>query len=153
MEIEDYPNYLIYPDGKVYTKKFNRFLKQSLRGGYYRVQLFNNRKGKDFSVHRLVAIHYIPNPNNLPIVDHKDCNKFNNHISNLRWCNYSQNNQNSKCHKINKLSIKNIYKQENAFYFEKTYKGKRYRERFKTLEEAVEYKTELYKKWNDDFIK
>ena len=49
--------------------------------------------------------------------------------------------------------MRKLEKQENAFYFEKTYKGKRYRERFKTLEEAVEYKTELYKKWNDDFIK
>jgi len=43
------------------------------------------------SVHRLVALAYIPNPNNYPIVRHLDNNKYNNHVSNLEWCTHSTN--------------------------------------------------------------
>lgn len=43
------------------------------------------------SIHRLIATHFIPNPENLPQVNHKDGNKHNNAISNLEWCTKSQN--------------------------------------------------------------
>lgn len=48
---------------------------------------------KKFFVHRLVAVAFIPNPNNLPLVNHKDLNKANNHISNLEWATVSENTQ------------------------------------------------------------
>ena len=44
-----------------------------------------------YTVHRLVAMTYIPNLNNLPIINHKDSNRSNNHVSNLEWCNNSYN--------------------------------------------------------------
>ena len=56
--------------------------------GYQRVTLFNKKnhiKKQRFFRHRLVAIHFIENPNNLPEVNHIDGNKKNNHISNLEW--------------------------------------------------------------------
>jgi len=46
---------------------------------------------KNCSVSRLVAITYIPNPNNLPVVRHLDNNKYNNHVSNLEWCTQKTN--------------------------------------------------------------
>lgn len=70
--------------------------------GYKVVNLWKNGKGKMRTVHRLVAETFIPNPNNHPIINHKDENKQNNTISNLEWCtceynlNYSKNSYNKE---------------------------------------------------------
>lgn len=49
---------------------------------------------RDMKVHRLVATAFLPNPNNEPCIDHIDRQKANNHVSNLRWISYSDNNRN-----------------------------------------------------------
>ena len=54
--------------------------------GYELVALYKNNKEKRFTVHRLVAKTFIPNPDNLPEVNHKDEDKLNNHVGNLEWC-------------------------------------------------------------------
>lgn len=54
--------------------------------GYLLVRLHKNNSRKIFLLHRLVALHFIPNPNNLPEVNHKDENTLNAHFSNLEWC-------------------------------------------------------------------
>jgi len=58
--------------------------------GYLVVDLYN---GKRFAVkvHRLVGLTFIPNPLNLPQINHKDCNNQNNYVDNLEWCDNSQN--------------------------------------------------------------
>jgi len=89
--------YSISSDGKVYSDKSNIELKQSIgTTGYYRVNLNNKDGGKTFKVHRLVATHFIENPNNLNIVNHKDGNKLNNNIDNLEWCDYTYNNRHAR---------------------------------------------------------
>ena len=67
------------------TLKCSRFkgivtiMKQEVSNfGYYRVSLRKDRKYKHWGVHRLVAIAFLPNPDNLPIINHKDCNPKNN---------------------------------------------------------------------------
>lgn len=59
--------------------------------GYIRVYLCKNGKQKPFSVHRLVAQAFLPNPDNLPEVNHIDENKENNHVKNLEWCDRKYN--------------------------------------------------------------
>jgi hypothetical protein len=54
--------------------------------GYMRVTLHKDGKGKHHYVHRLVAEAFIPNPDDLPQVNHKDENKTNNNVDNLEWC-------------------------------------------------------------------
>ena len=86
MEITDFTNYLIYDDGRVYSKKRDKFLKpQVKKKGYRFFNLYNDTNDKWFLIHRLVALHYIPNPENKPQVDHIDLNTSNNDVSNLRW--------------------------------------------------------------------
>lgn len=61
--------------------------------GYYQVYLYSDSKTrKMYLVHRLVAQTFIENPENLPLVNHKDENKSNNCVSNLEWCSYEYNN-------------------------------------------------------------
>jgi hypothetical protein len=57
------------------------------------VGLYKNKSRKSYQVHRLVAMTYIPNPDNLPQVNHKDGNPLNNHVANLEWVTQSENMQ------------------------------------------------------------
>ena len=69
-----------------------RIKAQSLKpNGYQTLQLFKNNKAKNEYVHRLVAMAFIPNPDNLPQVNHKDEDKANNIVDNLEWCDNSYN--------------------------------------------------------------
>lgn len=60
--------------------------------GYLQVSLWRNNKGKGEYVHRLVAMAFIPNPENKPTVNHKDLDIQNNHVENLEWATYKENN-------------------------------------------------------------
>lgn len=59
--------------------------------GYYRVRLCFNKRKYSKSVHFLVASTFIPNPNGYNEINHKDCDKTNNHVSNLEWCTRQMN--------------------------------------------------------------
>lgn len=61
--------------------------------GYLSVSMTKDGKQTECLVHRLYAEAFIPNPNNLPCVNHIDGNKLNNDLSNLEWCSYSVNNR------------------------------------------------------------
>lgn len=146
MEIQGYPNYLIYDDGRVFSKYKKAFLISCNNDdGYHRVKLSNDGKRKNFLVHRLVAIHYIANPDNKSQVDHIDRNKSNNHVSNLRWATQSENCLNTIARKDNKLGIKNIsyHKEGNGYHYQKKIRGELHNKFFKTLEEAIAYKEEF----------
>lgn len=83
-------NYNIENGKKV--KRKGKILKQrSNWNNYLYIHFSKNSKIKLFIVHRLVAEAFIPNPNNLPQVNHIDGNKFNNRVDNLEWCTAKEN--------------------------------------------------------------
>lgn len=92
-------DYLIYDDGRVYSKKTDRFLKGKIDNVGYRVYSLaiinplTSKKGKMVYAHRLVAEHFLTNPDNRPFVHHKDGNKLNNNVNNLEWVTEKQNYQ------------------------------------------------------------
>ena len=80
--------------GRVKSIKFGkeRILKLTKdKDGYLIVNLYKNNKSKTFKVHRLVAEAFLPNPDNLPLINHKDEDKSNNIVSNLEWCDVKYN--------------------------------------------------------------
>lgn len=99
-QLKEDSDYLIYSDGRLYSKKTNRFLKGKIdNAGYHMYALaigdnlsVSNRKlSKMLYAHRLVAEYFIPNPENLPYVHHIDENKLNNNVNNLKWVNAKEN--------------------------------------------------------------
>lgn len=90
--IKEFENYLIYDDGRVFNTNSGKFLKGNIgENGYLYYRLSKNGSKKMFYSHRLVALHFLPNPTNLPVVNHKDGNKLNNSVENLEWVSYSEN--------------------------------------------------------------
>lgn len=84
-EIRDFPNYSVSNLGNVMNNKTNKLMRLNLKAGYYQICLTAEKIRKQFKVHRLVALAFIPNPENKPEVNHKDKNKVNNNVKNLEW--------------------------------------------------------------------
>ena len=97
MKIKGYENYEVTCSGEVINTTTGRVLKPANNGrGYLFVVLYKNSKRKHFLIHRLVADAFIPNPENLPQVNHKDENPLNNNVENLEWCTCEYNIQYSR---------------------------------------------------------
>ena len=100
-KIEGFENYSVSTHGRVRNDKTGYVIKSWEYRGYQFVRLHKKSLGgfKAKRVHRLVAEAFIPNTDKLPMVNHKDENKTNNHVSNLEWCtneynlNYGTRNQ------------------------------------------------------------
>ena len=109
-QIQGYPNYEISICGQVRNFKTKRILKPGICGkGYYSVSLTINNKNKNLKIHRLVALHFIPNIDNKKCVDHINNIKLDNTISNLRWRTHQENNFNSALSKNNSSGRKGIH--------------------------------------------
>lgn len=100
IQFKEYPHnnrYIVYSDGRIFSKpnKMNHstdglFLKQTIdKKGYVKVKLYPEKK--TITVHRMVTITFLDNPNNYEQINHKDGNKLNNHVDNLEWCSNKQN--------------------------------------------------------------
>ena len=90
LNITDYPGYYVNDRGEV--KHDKKLLKCSGKR-YKSVTLCNKIGHRKIRIHILVAIHFIPNPENKKTVNHKDGNKLNNNKSNLEWATYGENNK------------------------------------------------------------
>ena len=90
--VTGYPNYIITRDGMIYNSQRNKYLVSVKNaGGYMFVSLSGEEIRKSFSVHRLVALLFIENPNNYLEVNHIDFDKANNKVDNLEWISRSDN--------------------------------------------------------------
>lgn len=111
--LDGYLNYIITKNGEVYSKSHKKFMAKRINSGYEYISLGNGNKKKekkDFSIHYLVAKLYIPNPNNYPMINHKNSIKTDNNVNNLEWTTYSENMKQFAMEKIcipvNKLDYK-----------------------------------------------
>lgn len=101
--------YFVTDNGKVFSSKSSKYLKPFIGGrGYLYVHLKVNGIKINYSVHRLVAIAFIPNPENKPTVNHNDCDKKNNNYWNLSWATYSEQNKHMHYMKVKGYTDKYI---------------------------------------------
>ena len=138
MEIQGFPNYLIFSDGRVFSKKRNIFMTSNKRNdGYTKIEI----SGIKHYIHRLIALHYIPNPENKPQVDHINRDRSDNRIENLRWATRKENCSNKG---INKMSSKNTsgyrYITWNIRQKKWIYQRNGYAKRFKSKIDCICYK-------------
>lgn len=103
--IPNHPSYLISEYGKVWSDKTGRFLKPSFGPNGYMYSEMDNQK---YRTHRLVARVWLPNPNNLPVVHHKDGDIHNNHYSNLEWATIRNNTLMGRSTKLSDEDVENI---------------------------------------------
>ena len=154
--VPDYPEYQVSSFGNVkrlYNKYHNaeeHLLKPGRMGGnsgdgdYYFVRLSKENKVKNFYIHRLVGLTFLPNPDNLPQIDHINQNKLDNNVTNLRWVSRSQNHLN-KSHKLSASGERHIEKDKRCesycFRISRRIEGKSrdiVHQTYKTLPEAIE---------------
>lgn len=90
-------NYEVSNLGKVRNIKTGKILKNNVdKDGYFYVGLYQDKKKYRRNIHRLVALVFIPNPDNLPIVDHINQDRQDNRVENLRWTTHKGNSRNTK---------------------------------------------------------
>lgn len=98
-------SYSVTQDGEVFSHITNRYLSHVYVGkNYHAVSLSKNGKVKTFTIHRLVAEAFVPNPENYETVNHKDRNKDNNHYSNLEWCTNAFNKEHGSAKTVELIS-------------------------------------------------
>lgn len=113
--IDNYPNYQISNLGRVKSLTYRntnteKILKTSKNNsGYLLVFLSKEGKHKGYLIHRLVAQAFIPNHSNKPCIDHKDNNRLNNRVENLRWVTHKENSNNPLTKKNLSESKMNVY--------------------------------------------
>jgi len=133
--------YIISSDGNVTSLKHKK--PKVLTGtpnthGYLTVSLCHNGKLKTTRIHKLVATHFIPNPNNKPEVDHRDVNQTNNDVHNLRWVTCAENCQNRGMRSNNTTGVTGVTLTKRGTFEAKLMAyGHNYRKTFKTKPEAA----------------
>jgi len=94
-DIKTNDRYMINKCGDIYSKRKKAIMKQHISNkGYATIKLYKNNKVNNFLVHRLVAFTFLDNPDNKPIIDHKNRIKLDNNCDNLRWVTHSENLKN-----------------------------------------------------------
>lgn len=117
-KLNNYSNYRIFPDGRIYSEFINKFITPTFDSGkYLQVTLVNDEgERKTIKVHRLVASAFIPNLDECREINHKDFNKENNFVSNLEWCdrkynvnyNFSERDYIEQIKKVTPLTVEQV---------------------------------------------
>ena len=145
----DFHGYIVYENGDILGKKGKKMLKPSkTNDGYLRVNIYIDKKLHHMKVHRLVALCYIPNPDNKPEVDHiLSKETTNNNVNNLRWATRSEQNINKGMQCNNTSGVKGVKKNGNSWSAELSINGKTITKTYKSFDKAVAKR----KEWELEF--
>ena len=107
--IPNFPKYSISIDGKTVIGPRGEMKIQLNNCGYRTIQIMNNQKGHTFSIARLMALTYIPNPENKPTIDHINRDRLDDRLENLQWATLLEQCENKSRYCNNTSGVKNIY--------------------------------------------
>ncbi len=158
-------NYLIYSNGMIYSCKSEKFMtpNQNGKNSKYLCFLFYNRlrksKVQKHYLHRLVAEHFLPNPNNFTDVHHIDNNPRNNNVNNLQWMSHKENcklkiHTRSPFKEIERNDMAYLCDLKNDDYIKFTYRGgynnaPKIMKYFKTIQEAKQFRDEFFETYRE----
>lgn len=161
--INDYPRYEISNFGRVRSKvkhyQNDYYLKpRKASKGHLYVDLYLGTEGWEknrFYIHRLVCNNFLPNPDNLPNIDHIDRNPENNNISNLRWVSYSTNSINKKAYSNTGKRCISLQKDGRYLVSVKMTMERPIKKYCKDLDTALEIRNQIIRdnniEWRDDY--
>lgn len=139
--VRDYPNYEVSNHGRVKRLRDGKEMKQPPNGGGYASSTLTNSDGKKtWLIHRLVAAHFVPNPDHKPMVDHINGIRSDNRAENLRWCTATENHYNRRVDGKGTSRYKGVYRHtQTGAWIARIRENKTYEHlgSFKTEEEAA----------------
>ena len=145
--IENFENYVIFENGDIINVNTGKIKKPTIeKNGYLVILLHKNGKQKGFKLHRLLALAFIPNPENKECIDHINRIRTDNRLENLRWATQLENHQNMSIYKSNTSGHKNISwnDKEKKWRWRRIINGKNHSKRSKCLKDLIEFKNKFY---------
>jgi len=152
VRVDGFPKYVIHPCGTILNLRLNhtREVKHCKTiNEYMNIGLTNNGKRKHFRVHRLLALHFIPNSENKPQIDHINGVRDDNRLENLRWVTHMENMNSFRSNPpaaITKGSIAKV--KSGSWRWDYLMKGKKKSETIYRLEDLLKFRKEKLKKYN-----
>ena len=145
----NYYGYTVYDNGDIMRKSGKGMLKpRKNKKGYLYVNICIDKKSTSMSVHRLVALCYIENPDNKPTVDHILCKeKTNNNVCNLRWATRTEQVINQDIRSDNISGVKGVSNHGNSWMAKLRVNGKTMTKTYKSFDKAVAKR----KEWELEF--
>ena len=151
--LDQFPTLRIYADGKIYNERVGRCHKLNAdKDGYMCTKAFNAEGIRKYiSAHRLIAMAWLPNPDNLSQVDHIDHDRTNNNLENLRWVSKSTNQRNQSLSSANTSGFQGVQYAPNRPKKWRAYwcneEGREVSKGFKHKGDAIEHREKMVKKY------
>jgi hypothetical protein len=142
-QIESFPDYEVSSLGRVKSK--GNILKPQMRGKYLKTSLCSQGSIKQVSIHRLVGLTFLSNPDSKPVIDHINNDKLDNRLENLRWATHSENQLNKKYwpSRGTNTGERNISFTGGRYQVTVCRNYSQQRKCFATLEEAIQFRDKL----------
>jgi len=143
--IPNFPSYKINREGMVINQNGEEKAWNGKQYNQCAMYDIDTKQMKTMSQHRLLALTFLPNPNNLPHVDHINGNKRDNRLENLRWVSIADNEKNKGVSSRNTSGEKFISwdKGKERWKVQITYEAKCFRRYLRTLDEAIQVRDEI----------
>ena len=143
--------YVFHPNGTILRiwDGYTNEVKTSKDGkGYMKICLYKDGKRKTFKVHRLLAIAFIPNPQNKPFIDHINGIKHDNRLENLRWVTHQENMNGFRSNPVQVITKGGISKTKYGWKWKFYMTGKRKSKQMKSKEDLLKFREKKLAEYN-----